>query len=393
MNMPAPVLIRFNEWVAKNDFPNKDVKSWVNDFTRSAADKWTDADLPDVSALSDTEVERLYVKLRETFRSMAANKDDYRNEDAAKFVDKYFGTGNLFEDSPLKPGEETQIKNVINQIKNYVRPEYREKIDDVLSGNKSINEPEIKSAVRDAIYEFYNSRHSDKVPEDELNNAYAILESSENEVPQNKVDDLRAKIPDIFETLYKKGGIRDIFKNNDQDKTVSNQIDMALSKTDYAGKTNDKNYVAPKYKDGTKNPVQWVDSKLKDTYNNVLKRYVTAHRDKVFMKPEAKAIFGALDKEGVKPTDGLNTVIEKSEGIAGKLRGKEPFKAAEHFTWLTDKLKKFKDNGLGDDIDGALRWGYQMRRIVQHIIEEAAESNEETEKAKTALEEIGRAHV
>lgn len=390
-NMPEPVLNRFNSWVKKNDFPNKDVKSWLEEFPQTTAGKWTEADLPQISdhgVISDADIERLYVHLRNVFRSMSVNRNDFRNEDANKFIDKYFGPGKLLEDTPLEPAVETNIKNVISQIKDYVRREYREKIDGVLSGAESVNDPKIKAVISNAIWEFRNSKYADRVPEDELNNVDAALEASDNDVPETKLDELRDQAPDIFKTLYKKSAIRDIFKNNDDSKTISNQIDMALGKTDYTGKINEKNYIAPKYKDSRKNPQQWIDSKLKDTYKNVLKKYLTAHRDKVFMKDTSKAIVGTFDEKGIeiKPTDGLNALIEKSDAIVGKLRGKEPFKAAEHLEWLTKKLDAYKKGGLKDDVDGALRWGYQMHRIVKQIIKDAANDDGETEKAKTALE-------
>jgi len=391
MAMDEPVLARFNDWVAKKDFPNKHIKAWTTDFPQSTPGQWSKADLPDIKQLDDVEVENLYILLRDVFRSMAANKADFRdNGDAIKFVDKYFGPGKLFENTHIKNNVEQDIRRFIELLLNgnYIKLGYRQHsiLAEVQRNRKSVNDSDVKEVVSDAVYEFASNvpDYENLISSQTLRGIIRALEP-DNNVPDTKLDDLRKQAPEIFETLCKKSAIRDIFKNNDQHQTITRQIDQALSRTDYTGKINEANYIAPKYKDSRKNPQQWIDQKLKDTYNNVLKKYLTAHRDNVFIKKTSKTIFGAFDKAGLKPTDGLSALIDKSGEIVGKLRGKEPFDAADHLDWMTKKLKTYKDNGLGDEIDGALRWGYQMRRIINQLIKDAVKEGK-VEQAKTAME-------
>ena len=115
---------------------------------------------------------------------------------------------------------------------------------------------------------------------------------------------------------------------------------------------------------------------------------MTAHRDNIFIKPEAKAIFKAIDKAKIKPTDGLPIIIEKAEDILKNLKGEQPFKAAKQFEWLIEKLTTYQKNGMGKAIDGALREGQKLNHIVEKMIEEAAKSGNEDEikNVKTAME-------
>ncbi len=400
--MPEPILERFNGWVKKDDYPNKDVKAWTKDFPRADQTKWKDSDLPQISELNDEELDNLYILLRDVFRSMAENEKDFRdNTDAKDFVNKYFGTGKTFEDKPLPANIEKDIKEFIKlltqtNIKNYVDLGYNQRntLLAVLGGRQSVNSADARSAISDAISDFNRKVAYGEIPENianlagsiNLDNILTALEPDLDVTKDNR-DALRAKIPEIFETLYKKSAVRNVFTEYDPNKTISRQIEQALKRTDYTGKLNEKNFIAPKYTGSTKNPSQWIDKKLKDTYSDVLKKYLTVHRDNVYIKNTAKAIIGTFDKKGIEiqPTDDLNVLIKKSGDIVGKLRGKEPFEAADHMEWLTKKLKAYKDGGLSNDIDGALRWGYQMNRIVKQIIKDAVQEGK-VKQAKTALE-------
>ena len=404
--MPAPVLSHYNELVEKNDFPNDDVKSWKDKFMvldstgKKYIPKGADK-LPDINELIDGtnvfELENLYLAFNNAFRSMAQNRDKYDSK-VTDFIDKYFGSGKLFEITPIDNAIKSQITDFARLLTtdSKLQAISRLKRDELGELNRFVQKPNFdKQSIRDIIsnlvdniiYELQTGENSEEI-ENLLSNSGINLAAVSAELKKEPVfdnkkqDKLKKNYKDIFETLYSKSKIYDAFKENDS--TISKHIDKALQFTDYTGKKNEKNQVAPKYKDDL-NIWQRIDKFNKDTYKDVLKKYVTAHRDNVFIKPEAKAIFDALDKANIKPTDGLEKIIEQADTIQGKLKGKEPFKAAEQFGWMTKKLKEMQDNGYGKAISTALRNRRKMRSLIEKIAIDAVNDGK-VKEAKTAME-------
>jgi len=417
--MPQPVLDRFNSWVKKGDYPNDDIKSWLEKFPRKTdTDKWVSGkdlpagdpnDLPKWDEIDRFDLDDLYRAFFEVFSKLSKNREYYQDNDKVfGFIDKYFGQNKVFENEPVKSDVKNQLKvlvglllgNKFSAIINIKQPQRRvleslqrniDKIDDADAQNT------IQVLVSDINDNLSRSYYYSGIDPSRVQEAKHILRTNNIDLDQisnglnqdiivdgAKIDSFKEKFFDICDTLRSKKAIYEAFKENDDKRIISRQIDAALSKTDYTGKINEKNYVAPKYDKGAKNPEQWIKAKQEELYTSVFKKYLTLHRDNLFMKETASAIFGAIEKEKIKPTDGLKTLIDKSDTIIGNLRGKEPFGAADHLKWLTDKLKLYNDNGMKDDIDGALRWGYQMNRIVTKLIEEAV-ADGKVEEAKTAL--------
>lgn len=403
-SMPDEVLTRLRGYIKKDSYPNDAVKSWKDNFmiqtTTQTGTEWNFKQLP---ALNDTIATELYISLFRAFRSMANNVWAFNdNQKAVDFVEKF--TTTLFVAPQIPNNVKTDVKDFINLVLNdseisglfYLERADRQLLKSIVDGTVSIDDDRAKNLAYNVISRFIQTvfqlqQDGKKVPDIKsklgrdvnLQNIIDVLEDDTNVTPAN-IADLKNKFGEIFETLYKNKGIRDIFREYDSDKVISGQIDRALKATDYTGKTNESTYVPPTYDDKL-NLKQQIDKTLEDTYNDVLKKFVTAHRANIFIKPTAKAIFGALDKAKIKPTDGLKTVIDKKDDILKSLTGKEPFKAAGQFKWLVEQLEIYNKNGMGKAIEGALRNGDQMRHIVEQIIKDGVK-NKKVEDVKVALE-------
>ena len=404
--MPEAVLSHYNELIKKNDFPNDDVKSWKNKFMVAGADGKYDIkkDFPDIKNLIDGrdtfEFDNLYLAFHDVFSSMAQNRDNYQgNAKVLEFIDKYFGPGKVFENTPIEPAVKAEIGDLVRLLTSntdamaasgadreqiatlHLIQRNPSKIDNIKTRNT------LFSLVRTILYNLQNGEMQANVANlfsgIGLNSIFSELQKEVN-ITDNKRKLFEKNYKNIFETLYSKDKIYSAFKENDHNRTISRQIDDALQFTDYTGKKNADNLVKPKYKDDL-NIWQKIDKFNKDTYKNVLKKYVTAHRDNIFIKPEAKAIFDAIDKAKISPKDGLEKIIEQADAIKGNLAGKEPFKAAKHFGWMIENLKKMKDNGYGKAISTALRNRRKMRKLIEKIVIDAVKDDKIAE-AKTTME-------
>ena len=389
-NMPDAVFDRYKKYIKDNDFPNKDVKSW-KDFIDPATNTWKD--LPNFSTLSDDEIDLLYKDLLQTFDAMNSHKRSL-SEDSKNFVDAYFGKNKTFSVPSIPATEKQQIMTLLTLVNNDEVPAYlnwdeQPVIQEVLAGNKDVNNGTVKRIVFSIINQIKQAQQQGNLSQEaenklaplNLNNLQNIV-NQEIQVTAADRGNLRTNGAKIFKTLFdKKKVFEDFQKYETGEKFVSEQIENALSSTDYAD-INGKNYVPAQYKDDL-NFRQTVEKKLNDTYNDVLKKYLTLHRANLFIKPEAKAIFDALDKAKIKPTDGIEKILKNAGDI--KLKGKQPFEAADHFKWMTDKLSDYKDHGMGKAIEGALRNGHQMKQIIEQLILDAVKEGK-IKEAKTTME-------
>ena len=428
--MPKPVLTRLGGYIDKNDYPNKDVKSWVKDFIiRNPAfdpnNKDSDEtkyivnpDLPDINTfkakatengpeekLSDDDIDDLYRDLYNTFQRMSLSSDDKAKE----FAEKYFGNGKLFEPEPLTQQSKYQIKKFFKLVSDNNLVVYLGLGSDWLKLQKAVNDdkldnPDIRKIISSAVQNFSSHTENNNIPADvatafnellQQNGAYEELFKKVS-VDNTKRDTLRKHLSNdknIFRTLYEnKDKVYDIFKAYEEDKLVSDQVNKALQKTDYTGKTNQDTYIPAQYKD-SQNIVQRFEKWEKETYEDVFKKFVTAHRANIKITKEADPIIKAIDKAKIKPTDDLNVLIDKSKDVANSLRGKPPFTAVKQFEWLAERLADYKTNGKSDEISGALRNGKQMKKIVTQLIEDTLQGkdnltpkSDDILRLKTALE-------
>ena len=111
--MPEAVKSHYDKLVANNDFPNKTVKSWSKSMKPNGSWK----DLPDLSTLSDEELNLLYIDLLRTFGSMSSHMGKF-DEDTKNFVNKFYGAGKLFNVPPIQPNVKQQIDGLIQLLLN-----------------------------------------------------------------------------------------------------------------------------------------------------------------------------------------------------------------------------------------------------------------------------------
>ena len=396
--MPDTVKGHYDEMVANKDFPNKTVKGW--------ADKMKDGDwnkLPDFKTLNDDELNELYVDLLETLDAMSAHTTNM-DDDTKKFISTNFGDGKLFNVPSITVGIKNQMERLITLVLNdtdvkamdllYGQYNGESVLRAVLTGRKKYEDKDVKELIHTIISNYRQLKRENYLSE----RAAAKLDSLNWDTMQDAVkrfdisdvtDDNRKKLkedaPKIFKTLFDKKKTREAFEKYEPgEKFVSEQINGALSDTDYTGKINEENYIAPKYTD-KKNLRQKIDEKLDNAYSNVLKKYLTLHRANLTMTKCAPAIIKQLDKAEIEPTGGIKAILEKSGDVMNGLKGKEPFKAAEYFKWMTDKLSDYKDHGLGDAIEGALRNRRQMEHIIERLIFDAVEEDK-VEAAEAVME-------
>lgn len=384
--------------VAGKDFPNKTVEGWAKKMTNGDWD-----DLPDFNTLNDDELNELYVDLLETLDAMSAHTANM-DDDTKTFISTYFGDGKLF-DVPLITGNiRAQMERLITLVLNdtdvkamdllYGQYNGESLLRAVLTGRKKYEDKDVKELIHTIIsnYRQLNRENYLSLQAAAKLNFFdwdgiqdAVKRFDVSDVTSDNRDKLKDNAPKIFKTLFDKKKTREAFQKYEPgEKFVSEQINSALSDTDYTGKINEENYIAPKYTD-KKNLRQKIDEKLENTYSDVLKKYLTLHRANLTMTKCAPAIIKELDKAKIDPTGGIKAILDKSDDVIKGLKGKEPFNAAEYFKWMVEKLENYQKNGMGKAMEGALRNRRQMEHIIEQLILDAVEEGK-IDQAKTAME-------
>ena len=399
--MPGAVKEHYDKLVANNDFPNSTVKGWSK--FRKSDGSWKD--LPDFSTLSNDDLNFLYLDLLKTFEAMSSHMNKF-DDDTKKLINTYFGANKIFNVPSISPAVKQQINDLINVILNdsniasiasldWDEPEL---LKEILNGHKKHEDNDSRRLIfkilknlQQASTEPNYAQYLRPLASFNLDNIQkAIKPFGIDDIKNQNRDDLKNNCAEIFETLFKKKKAFEAFKNHEPgEKVISESIDKALNNTDYTGKTNADNYVAPTYKDNL-NWRQELDKKLKDTYSDVLKKYLTLHRANLNVTKSAPEIIKQFDKAEIKPTDGIDAILKKADDITNNLKGKEPFVAADHFKWMVEKLKSYKNNGMEKAIEAALHNRRQMDHIIEQMIFDAADESETDskaiDKAKTAME-------
>lgn len=205
-------------------------------------------------------------------------------------------------------------------------------------------------------------------------------------IDPNKLQTFQEQYPSLLKTLYKDNKVLEAFKTNEgDDNRVSSAVEKAKNDIDY-DKTDSKNYVPPK-RDDALTPIQQIQKWASDTYENCLEKYVKLKGDRLFFSEYAKSIAKALDKNGVKPTDGFAGLLDKKSKIAGTLKYSP--NASAHFDWLTKTIEEFSnDPNMKKTMEGALKNGRQMRNLISELIIKAVDDGkpETIQAAKTSME-------
>lgn len=412
--MPAAVRARFDDYAKKDDFRG-DMKSWKKDLMHVDQNgKLVQNDLPNaVTAFVDTNGQpddslwdSLYLSVQNALIDMSANRDSFKdNKDATKFLDDYFGDPRtkIFSLPALNRQTITDIEKFVNDVLKdssmnsfamfggLFNDDYAEYNDFITSLDKGKykSDPNVRNklvrvisavASRKEYGEISNQTLLQKLSTIDLNGIITGL-NSEAAVNKDQRNKFKNKYQEILNTLHDKDKVFNVFKEYDKGK-ISKQLNEAIAKTDYTGKITEKDRIAPK-RDDKKTLWQNIEDGVKDTYADTLKKYMTAHRDHIYVKPSAKVIVAALDSEKIKPVDGIAAILDKQSAIAKRIEDKSPT-ASAHFDWFAKTMQELK-NTMPKAFAGALRNGRQLHHLVEEMALKAIEDNK-IEEAKTAME-------
>lgn len=430
LEMPDEQFVRFCEYVDKNDLGGN-MKYWRDQLLRKdgdtfvkdpAAKLYVRKELPDpiyVTAgdnwqLDDSEWEKMYNAFNDAFQSMYAKRKSLEypepNEKALKFLDRFFGDTAavpLFSYTTASHEAENTIKDLYNLLTGphgerlkqwfnssdnrgqYFNDEFS--WDDLIRGlnDKKYNkDPKFRQRMIDIAGALDNDmQRSDSVVRKIVGLAArldfsTIASGFENKtVSPDKISLLKANYRELLTTLHKTPKVFEVFQPNDSSK-ISKSLNDARKFLDY-NNPESKSYVPPKLKDDLTLP-QRISKWWDDTYENYFEKYTRARGDHIFMSPHAKEICKAIDKEKIKPTDGLAKILESKDAIKKRLSDSK--NAPNHFEWFANTLNDLKDK-MPKAFASALKDGTRMRAIVSQMILRAVRENK-IDEAKTALETL-----
>ena len=430
LEMPDEQFVRFCEYVDKNDLGGN-MKYWRDQLLRKdgdtfvkdpAAKLYVRKELPDpiyVTAgdnwqLDDSEWEKMYNAFNDAFQSMYAKRKSLEypepNEKALKFLDRFFGdtaSVSLFSYTTASHEAENTIKDLYNLLTGphgerlkqwfnssdnrgqYFNDEFS--WDDLIRGlnDKKYNkDPKFRQRMIDIAGALDNDmQRSDSVVRKIVGltarlDFSTIASGFENKtVSPDKISLLKANYRELLTTLHKTPKVFEVFQPNDSSK-ISKSLNDARKFLDY-NNPESKSYVPPKLKDDLTLP-QRISKWWDDTYENYFEKYTRARGDHIFMSPYAKEICKAIDKEKIKPTDGLAKILESKDAIKKRLSDSK--NAPNHFEWFANTLNDLKDK-MPKAFASALKDGTRMRAIVSQMILRAVRENK-IDEAKTALETL-----
>lgn len=187
---------------------------------------------------------------------------------------------------------------------------------------------------------------------------------------------------EILDRVYTDKDVRAKFAEKDQPLVdiIEKNAEGKISYQD----SNSENYLSPKTED-VLSPAQQIEKWATDTYKNTIRKYSRLRGDPLLFSGFSKEIFKAIDKIGVKPTDGLDGLLNKANDVKGKITNKT---VIGHFDWFITTMTKIK-NKYPKAVEGAWKNAEQMKCVISEIILEATgpkSTDEDMEKAKTAME-------
>lgn len=186
----------------------------------------------------------------------------------------------------------------------------------------------------------------------------------------------------LFDEILTNSVIRAKFLEKAEDP-IAVALQTAITDTDYENKESD-DFVPVKLTD-SKNWYQRLKKWKNDTYENYFRRFTNPSRGtRLFFSPHSQNIIKGFDKAGIKPTDGLDGILQKKDDAKLKnIIGSDP-NTRKHFDWFTKKLEELKKE-TPDDFEGALRDGSHLQKLVINIIIMASK-DKKMDEAMTALE-------
>ena len=408
----------FTNWLEKDD---------------NAPHGWRAKPVPepsDENELPEAELKKLFKAFTLALAGMKSNKifwDSKNDASAIAFVNRWTETGERPVFQIPQPTKECErgIKEIFNFLKTH--PQANEIKDIILKDTKKANGEKVFSSDSDlekfirentgstpkyktdtrrqvkmqqvatTLYNYMNrwgytgntAEEGKKQALATISNALSTVaqEDAFTEIDETGLDDFKNKYAkELLDTLYYNKNIRDRFAEYDTMYEVTKKITKAEGKISWHDPKHD-DYVKPKIED-TRSPLQQLKKWATDTYGDTLKKYEELRGGHLFFNYHAKEIFKKIDKKGIKPTDGLNGLLDKAADIKKDLPNKI---VEQHFDWFVETMNSIKGE-IPNAIDGAWRNASQMKAIIDQIILRATNPDPRNfdplamEKAKTAME-------
>lgn len=406
--MPPEAFAKYQDYLKADDFRGN-MKDWKSKLVHQNQNgKWVQNDLPDPNDvngnfhLSDAEWENLFNAFQNAMRGMSAKSKTFSdNAKATAFLNEYFGdpTTHLFSNGTANQVAESQIQDLKALLSDnnfratlsfYIKDILKDSelsYSDLLSGinSKKYNtDPKFQSALKQvASYMDYYVHNDQNLAASQYGSKdFSAIESGfdDTTVQQNKLDYFKRNYRTLLNTLHNDSKVYEVFKNFDKGK-ISNQLDKALGKVDYANQSS-KDYLPPK-RDDELTPWQQLQANVSDTLEDYMGKYTKLRGDRLYFSNSAKLIIKAIDGTKFKPTDGISKVLENSKKIKDNLLYKSP-RATDHFDWLAKTLEELKST-MPKAFDGALKNASQMKALIEELIIKAVRENK-IDEAKTTME-------
>ncbi|MFQ6778465.1 MAG: hypothetical protein ACLRFI_04230 [Alphaproteobacteria bacterium] len=431
--MPVGVRAKFDDFVKNNTLTQKQ-KGWERNFLKhdkngnlvKAPDGGYERnDLLSVqNDMEDEQIAKLYDYFQKAFMGMSSSKNSFKdkNQDAVDFLDKYFGPSALFNIQTAMPECERAIVNIVDVI--HQQPDIAKYLLKNLKNDKGDenlfpNQNEFNKFLSDVSAKKYNSDYKVqqkiiKVADclasaiqwgsglDTSSTEYQALTSIKNDLDTVMAEDAFSGKDAGYSNKFnhfKDGVAEELLKelyNNEKafeefQKHDNSNISSSLNAAKENIKWNDKSSYdfVPEKKNDELNLYQQIEKWKSDTYSNCFKKYEQLRGNKLFFGAESKKIFNAIDKNKIKPSDGLGKVLENADKIKDKI---EDGHTKEHFDWFVKTITPLKDS-MPKAFAGAWKNGKQMKAIVDEIILTAvnpqsgnASIEDNMKKAKTAME-------
>lgn len=403
--MPQETRARYDNYAKNKDF-NGNMKWWAAEL-----------DGQPLPTLDPAKQQDLFNLLQSALQGMDADKKKYNHNKPVKdFITKWFGTFKPFDlDKPVAGvdaafaeihrllGNATNKSAFARIFKNngFINDDFT--YDDLLDGlasrkyNKNIKFR--NSALQVADYIISNSPYYG-VPNAQYQDASiwplgAHLQRADVftslGLPDDVNDWFRANYnqpqfesiyPVILDELLRSETIRKEFAAYENSGKIVGQLNKAIEATDYEN-SESKDFVPPKAAD-EKNIVQTIQSWKDKTYESYLRKFVEMGRGtRLYFSPFSQEIIKAIDKEKIKPTDGIAGILNKKDAILKRVTNSSPT-AKKHFEWFAKTMAKI-NSLVPNAYNDALKGGRQLQAVVSQLIIAAVKEGKVAE-AKTALE-------
>lgn len=436
-SMPSGVRAKFFDWV-KNDTLTDDMRNWVRDYLEHDANgnlvkvdgKYVPKKLPEPdndADLSEDDARELFIAFQSAFAGMAGDLDSFKDSDhqSRDFVNEYFGAGKLFHTSPATSNcvqginkiltllqQHPDLKEYIvkNTVKSDGKPvfESKRKLDELLgkcapgsaqyNTNNSVQRKiqSIAKTLSDAVG-WYSSIDQSSPEYQAIANIKTDLDNVKSEeafamdprkIPTSALNNFRriyAKTDQtgLLQTLYFNKTVRSRFAKYDNG-TITGPIDKAEESVNWQDNSKE-NFVDEKISD-VLTPFQQLQKWVSDTYDDTIKKYEELRGASIFRRKEAKDIFKAIDKNKIKPKDGLKAILDKKADIEKKLDNPV---ARQHFKWFTEVMETVSAK-MPKAVEGAWKNATQMKAVINQIILKATDPKNDDphaiEKAESAME-------